>query len=105
MQQVAQAVDRPICKEVEQQVAPVCVTGTGTPGLGSGRSQPAMGGSGHLCLPTSSHLGQSGGEVAGSPLPQNHSDSPRVAKHALVLGSGGHVQPNPPSACPIYPTF
>ena len=30
MQQVAQAADRPICNEVQQQVAPVCVTGTGT---------------------------------------------------------------------------
>ena len=57
------------------------------PGLGSGRTQPAMGGFGLICLPTSSHLWQSGGEVAGSPLPQNLSDSPRVIKHALVLGS------------------
>ena len=37
---------------------------------------------------------QSGGEVAGSPLPQNHSDRPRVAKLALVLGSSGHVKPD-----------
>ena len=54
MQQVAQATDRPICNEV-QQVAPVCVTRT--PGPSSGRTQPAMGGSGRLSLPTSNHLG------------------------------------------------
>ena len=60
MQQVAQAADRTICNKVQQQAALVCVT----PGLGSGRTQPAMGGSGLLCLPTSSHLAQSGGEVA-----------------------------------------
>ena len=40
-------------------------------------------------------LQQSGGEVAGLPMQQNHSDCSGVAEHALVLGSGGHVQPNP----------
>ena len=95
---MAQAADRPICNEVQRQVALVCVTGTGPPGLGSARTQPTMGGSGLLCLPTSNHLGPSGGEVAGSPLPQNLSDSPRVVKHALVLGSGDHVQPDLPES-------
>ena len=54
-----------------------------------------MGGSGRICLPTTSHFGQSGGEVAGLSMQENHSDCSRVAQHALVLGSGGHVQPNP----------
>ena len=36
-----------------------------------------------------------GGEVAGLSMQQNHSDCSRLAQHALVLGSGGHVQPNP----------
>ena len=48
--------------------------------------------SGPICLPTSSHLGQSGGEVAGLPMQQDHSDCTRVAKHALVLGCSGNVQ-------------
>ena len=61
----------------------------------SGRPQSAMGGSGHLCLPTSSHLGQSGGEVAGLPMQENHSNCSGVAQRALVLGSNGHVQPDP----------
>ena len=38
---------------------------------------------------------QSGGEVAGLPIQQNHSDCSGMAQHALVWGSGGHVQPNP----------
>ena len=46
-------------------------------------------------LPTSSHLGQSGGEVTGLPLQQNNSDCSRVAQHALVLGPGGNVKPDP----------
>ena len=45
-----------------------------------------MGGSGCIWLPTSSHLGQSGGEVAGLPMQE------RVAQHALVLGYSDHVQ-------------
>ena len=54
-----------------------------------------MGVSGHICLPTSSHLWQSGGEVPGLPMQENHSDSSRVAQHALVLGPSGHVQADP----------
>ena len=96
MQQVTLPSDRYICHKVQQQVTSVCVTSTGPPRLGSGRTQPAMGGSGCLCLPTSSHLGQSGGEVAGPPLAQNHSDHSGVAQHALVHESSGHVKPDPP---------
>ena len=65
------------------------------PGLGSGCTQPVVGKSGPICLPTCSHLGQSGGETTGLPLQQDHSDRPRVAQHALVLGSGGNVQSDP----------
>ena len=85
MEQVALAPNRPICHNVEQ-VASVCVTGTGPPGHSSGCTQSAMGGSGRIRLPTSSHTGQSGGEVAGIPL---------QAQYALVLGSSGHIQQNP----------
>ena len=64
------------------------------PDLGSRCTQPVIGGSGSICLPISSHLGQSEGEIAGLPMSENHSDCSRVAQHALVLGSSGHVQPN-----------
>ena len=64
--------------------------------MGSGCTQPVMGKSGPIRLSTSSHLGQSGGEVAGLPLQQDYSDCPRVAQHALVLGSSGNVQSDPP---------
>ena len=48
MQQVVPASDRSICHEVQQQVTSICVTSTGSPGMGSGRTltQLAMGGSG-----------------------------------------------------------
>ena len=73
MQQVAPASNRPIYHEV-QQVALVCVAGTRFPSHSSGCTKSAMGGSGCICLPTSSHLGQSGGEVVGLPIQKNHSD-------------------------------
>ena len=53
-----------------------------------------MGGSEPVCLPTNSHLGQSGVEVAGLPMQENHSDCSRVAQQALVLGSSDYVHPD-----------
>ena len=94
MQYVVLAKNRPICHK-GQQVASVCVTSTGHPGQSSGCTQSAMGGPGRIRLPTSSHIGQSGEEVAVLLMQKNQSDCSRVAQHALVLGSSGHVQPNP----------
>ena len=70
------------------------MTGPRSPGLGSRCTQPAFIGSVALCLPPGSHLGQSGGEVAGLLVQENHSDCPRMSQHALVLGSHGHFEPN-----------
>ena len=53
------------------------------------------GGPGPVCLSTSGHSGQSGGEAKRLPLQENHSDGSRVAQHALVQGSNDHVQPDP----------
>ena len=95
MQQVAPTSDRPLCNKVQQQTSQICVTSAGPPGLRSPCTQPAMGGFGPICLPTSSHLGQSGGEVTGLPMQKNHSDCSGVAQHALVLEPSGNVQPYP----------
>ena len=73
----------------------LCVTSTGPPVLASGCTQPAMGVSGSICLPSSSHLGQSVGEVAGLPMQENHFNCSGVAQHALVLGYSIYIQPNP----------
>ena len=37
----------------------------------------------------------SGGEAPGLPLQQNNSDCSRLAQHALVLGPGSNVKPDP----------
>ena len=102
MQQVALASNRPVRHEVQQQVTSVCVSSTGSPGHSSGCTQSAMGGSGRICLPTSSHRGQSGGKITGHPMQESHSDCPGVAQHAVVLGSSDHVQPDP--TVPAQPT-
>ena len=72
MQQVTLASNRPICHEVQQQVALVCVTGTGSPGYSGECAQSAMVGSGSIHLPTISHIGQSR-DVAGLPIQENQS--------------------------------
>ena len=92
---VTPAPSGPVCHQIQQQTATVCVTGPRPPGMGSGCTQPLLGGPGPIRLSTSSHLWQSGGEVIGLPLQQNNSDCLRVAQHALVLGSSGNVQSNP----------
>ena len=92
---VAPAPSGPFCHQVQQQTSTVCFTGSRPPGMGSGCSQPFLGGSGSICLPTSSHLGQSVGEVAGLPMRQNNSDCTGLAQHALVLGPSSHVQSDP----------
>ena len=93
MLKVASATSGPVCHQVQQQTTTVCITGTRPPGLGSGCT--LLGGPGPIRLPTGSHLGQSGGEAPGLPLQQNNSDCSRVAQHALVLGPGSNVKPDP----------
>ena len=95
MQPVAPTPSGPVCHQIQQQTSSVCLTGTRSPGMGSGCPQPLLGGSGPIRLSTGSHLGQSGGEASGLSLQQNNSDCPRVAQHALVLGSGSNVKPDP----------
>ena len=95
MQPMAPASNRSICHEVQPQVTSVCLSSTGLPGYSSGCTYSAMGRSGCIRLPTDRHIGQSGGEATGLPVQETHSDCPGVAKHALVLGPGDHVQPGP----------
>ena len=92
VRQVALTSDRSLCHEIQQQVTPVCVTGSGSHGQCSGCTQPAVGRSGCLCLPTDSHIEQSGGEVTGLPLQKADPYCSGVAQHDMVLGPGGNVQ-------------
>ena len=95
MPQMAPTSDRRLRHEVQPQIASVCVSSTGPPGCSSGCTHTAMGRSGCIRLPTDRHIGQSGGEVTGLPVQENHSDCSGVAQHALVLGPSDHVQSGP----------
>ena len=79
VQQVAPASDRSLCYEIQQQGAPVRITSSGSHGHCSGCTQFVMGRSGRIRLPTDSHIGQSGGEVAGLPIPEADHYCPGVA--------------------------
>ena len=98
VQQVAPASNRSLCYEIQQQTAPVCITGSGTHGHCSGCT--SMGKSGCICLPTDSHIGQSGGEVAGLSIPEVDPYCSGVPQHAMVLGPGGDVQSHPTTLAP-----
>ena len=95
MQQMAPASDRPVCHEIQPQVTSVCLSSTRLPGCSSGCTYSAMGRSGCIRFPTNCHIGQSSGEATGLPVQEAHSDCPRVAQHALVLGPSDHVQSGP----------
>ena len=91
----------PLCNPVQPQTSPVCVTGAGSGSLGCGRPQHTMGESG--CLRLSSGLTAQSGDVEGngSGMLKDGPNCPRLAQHALVLGSGHSVRANsfpaPPS--------
>ena len=101
MRQVAPASNRSLCDEVQQQTTPVRITGSGPQGHCSGCTQFVMGGPGRMRLPTDSHIGQSGGEVARLPVPEVDHYCPGVAQHGMVLGPSGNVQPNPIASASI----
>ena len=93
LRQMAPTPDRLVCNKI-QQISPVCVSSARPSGLGSGCTQPVLGKSGPICLPTDCHFGQGGGKATEQTMQENHSDCPRVDKHVLVLGSSDHVQSN-----------
>ena len=101
VQQVAPASNRSLCYEIQQKGASVRISSCGPHGHCSGCTQFVMGGSGRIRLPTDSHFGQSGGEVAGLSIPEADHHCPGVAQHDMVLGPSGNVQPDPTALASI----
>ena len=79
---------RPFCNLVQPQTSQVCITSTRSDSLGSGCDESVMGESGCLCLFSSLPTQPSDLKGSGSGLSQKDPNWPRVAQHALVLGSG-----------------
>ena len=93
LSQVAQTPNRPVLNQI-QQVILVCLSGSGSEGVGHRCPQPLMGSSGPVCFPPSSPSGQGDQQTATSKLSQDDSDGPGVAQHALVLGPSHAVLPD-----------
>ena len=69
--------------------------------LGSGRSQSHLGVAGSLCLPSCIYSGQGGHQATAAQLSKDNLDSPRVAEHALDLGSDHNVFPDTSTSSPV----
>ena len=95
MSGVAPTPSGPICHSVQQQTSPVCISGPGPRGHGGRCPESQLGRPGPIRISPHSTSRQGGGETQRSPVQADHSDRARVAPDALVLGSGGHVQPDP----------
>ena len=72
-----------ICYKVQQTPSHLCISGPGSPGLGGGRSESAVGSSSVLCLSSSSHSRESL-KKSKRRTGDAHSDSPSVGGPALV---------------------
>ena len=77
-----------------QQITLVCLSGSGSEGVGRQCPQPLMRSSGSVCLSPSSSSGQGVQQITKSKLSQDDFDSPGVAQHAFVLRPSHDVLPD-----------
>ena len=96
LQEMAQTRNRLVCDKVQPQASQVCIPGSGQFGLGSRCTESSVERSGRVCLPPDSPSRSSGHKVVGPRLSATHYDRPRMAQHALVLGSGQSVSSSSP---------
>ena len=82
---------RLVCHQIQQQTSEVCVSGTGSEDLDYRCSQPLLGGTGSLQVSPGSAPVEGDSQAPGTKLQEAHSDSPRLARDAVVLGSGDTV--------------
>ena len=96
LQEMAQTGNRLVCDKVQPQASQVCIPGSGRFGLGSRCTESSVERSGRVCLSPDSPSRSSGHKVVGPRLSATHLDRPRMAQHALVLGSGQSVSSSSP---------
>ena len=82
-----------VCNKVQLQTSPIRVSSAGRQCMGSGRSNSLLGEPGHVCFSPSVIAGQGGQQTIGPSLQESDPNSPGLAQHAMVLGSGGTVIP------------
>ena len=83
-----------VCNKVQLQTSPIRVSSAGPQCVGSGRPNSLLGEPGHVCLSPSVVTGQGGQQTIGPSLQESDPNSPGLAQHAMVLGSGGTVDPD-----------
>ena len=85
---------RPQVDKVQLQTSPIRVSSAGPQCVGSGCSNSLLGEPGHVCLSPSVVTGQGGQQTIGPSLQESDPNSPGLAQHTMVLGSGGTVVPD-----------
>ena len=85
----------PLCNQIQQQISQVRVPSSGTSSLGSGCSQPILGGSRSVCLSPRSPSGKCGEQGLVPRLQMGDPHCPRLAEHAVVLGSSRTILSDP----------
>ena len=85
----------PVCGQIQLQTATVCVPSPQSKSIGSGCVEPVLGESGPVCVSPSSPPDKCSDKGSQSSVQKDDNNSPGLAEHALVLGSGGDVIPNP----------
>ena len=83
-----------VCNKVQLQTSPIRVSSAEPQCVGSGRSNSLLGEPGHVCISPSVVTGQGGQQTIGPSLQESDPNSPGLAQHAMVLGSGGTVVPD-----------
>ena len=85
---------RPVCHSSEPQTPSICVSYPRPKGLGHRCSKHKLDGSHCLCLPSNGSPSQGDPKNQAMPLP-DHSNSPRLARDALVLRPGTALNRDP----------
>ena len=92
--QVVHSSCRPVCHSSEPQTPAIRVSYPRPKGLGHRCSEHKLDGSHCLCLPSNGSPSQGDPKNQAMPLP-DHSDSSRLASHALVLGPSAALNRDP----------
>ena len=95
MFQVATTPSGPVCHQVQQQTASLCLTGSRPPSLDSGRLSLNWEDLDPYAFPPAAILGKVVEKLQDYPCNRIILIAPGLAQHALVLGSGENVQPDP----------
>ena len=95
LSQMAPSQTRPVCDQIQLQATPVRVPSPRPQGVGRGCLKPILGGSRPVCFSSSSSVDKCPDQSSQSSLQEDDNSSSGLAQHALVLGPGGDILPNP----------